>query len=167
MPGTLIEDPPCLHPLTLKRPRARPSPSSSPARQSGQESFYPSLLDFPSSGSFCSYDLAPSSHPSWTVNPLTITPTAKANCRPQNSGHCQSGGSLEQPPQKQTQLLLFLFRDTPHLRRPTVGVSGGHLLSQMEHLHLPLFSPHQPNCQINYLSPNQFSSPPGPQRRVG
>lgn len=78
VPGTLIEDPPCLHPLTLKKPRARPSPSSSPARQSGQESLYPSLLDFPSSGSFCSYDLAPSSHPSWTVNPVTVTPNSQS-----------------------------------------------------------------------------------------
>lgn len=101
------------------------------------------------------------------MNPVTITPTAKANCRPQNSGHCQSGGSLEQPPQKQTQLLLFLFRDTPHLRRPTVGVPGGHLLSQMEHLHLPLFSPTNQIARLITYHPTSSHLPQGPREGWG
>lgn len=99
-----------LSPFTLRtkrRPEQDPAPGSNPARQPGQGSLWPRLLDLPSPASFCSSALARCSPPGWTLNPKTTAATtttttpslgSQANCRSQKpSGHCQNSGSLLHP----------------------------------------------------------------------
>lgn len=122
MPRTQTEDPSCLHPLNLKRPKAGPISrlQSSKADWSGvllaktPGSLIPCLLLFLWSDSILpsQLDLEPSYHQTHLSQPPKLIPGPRSTVVT-----VRAVGLLSTP--KQLQLPPFLFRNTPHLRRPT------------------------------------------------
>lgn len=169
MPRTQTEDPSCLHPLNLKRPKAGPSSrlQSSKADWLGvllaktPGSLIPCLLLFLWSDSILpsQLDLEPSYHQTHLPQPPKLIPGPGSTVVT-----VRLVGLLSTP--KQLQLPPFLFRDTPHLRGHPTRIRWSPPPQNEAFPPSPLL-PNQPASQINYLLPSQFSSPPGPQRRVG